>query len=324
MKTILIYTNKSTFVKRDIEMLKCEEYHFKNSKKLFIFSIIKQFFYFLFHPYQKYIIWFCDYHAIIPVLFSKLYGKSIILVGGYDAMSLPELRYGIFYKNKRKALIAKISYLLCDKIWVVDKSLIEGYNSYTKVKTGVRNFMKIRKDKFEVVPFGYELYKPLDIPRNIDFLTVGNITDKRTFKRKGFYKFVEMAIQMPDKKFVIIGAKDLFLKRGFNGIYNLTVYKNVPINKVLRLMNESKVYCQFSKAEGLPNTLCEAMLMGCVPIGTKVNGIPRAIGKTGIVTNKITKEKMLKALSMNGEPARQRIMKKFPKGKRLKKLNSEL
>jgi len=323
MKTILIYTNKSTFVKRDIEMLKCKEYHFNNSKKLIIFSFIKQFFYFLFHPYQKYIIWFCDYHAIIPILFSKLYGKSIILVGGYDAMSLPELKYGIFYKNNLRALIAKISYLLCNKIWVVDKSLIEGYNSYTKVKTGIRNFMKIRKDKFEVVPFGYELYKPLEITRCMDFLTVANITDRRVFDRKGIDKFVEMAKQMPDKDFAIVGLSYL-LFISIPDLRNLTLIKNVPINKVLRIMNESKVYCQFSKAEGLPNTLCEAMLMGCVPIGTKVNGIPRAIGKTGIVTNKITKDKMLKALSMNGEPARQRIMKKFPKGKRYNKLNSEL
>ena len=322
MKTILIYTNKSTFVKRDIEMLKCKEYHFNNSKKLIIFSFIKQFFYFLFHPYQKYIIWFCDYHAIIPVTFSKLYGKSIILVGGYDAMSLPELKYGIFYKNNLRALIAKISYLLCTKIWVVDKSLIEGYNSYTKVKTGIINFMKIRKDKFEVVPFGYEFYKPLDIDRHIDFLTVGNITHKRVFDRKGINTFIEMAYDMPDKKFMIVGLDYWFHE--FMIIDNLTLYGKVPINKVLRLMNESKVYCQFSLAEGLPNTLCEAMLMGCVPIGTKVNGIPRAIGKTGIVTNKITKEKMLKALSMNGEPARQRIMKKFPKEKRYDKLNSEL
>jgi glycosyltransferase involved in cell wall biosynthesis len=33
--------------------------------------------------------------------------------------------------------------------------------------------------------------------------------------------------------------------------------------------------------EGLPNALCEAMLCGCVPVGTKRNGIPTAIGDCG-------------------------------------------
>ena len=33
----------------------------------------------------------------------------------------------------------------------------------------------------------------------------------------------------------------------------------------------------------LPNGLCEAMLSGCIPIGTPVNGIPRAIGNRGLL-----------------------------------------
>ena len=34
--------------------------------------------------------------------------------------------------------------------------------------------------------------------------------------------------------------------------------------------------------EGLPNSLCEAMLCECIPIGSEYFGIPYAIGDTGL------------------------------------------
>ncbi len=90
-------------------------------------------------------------------------------------------------------------------------------------------------------------------------------------------------------------------------------------------IKDSKVYCQLSLREGLPNAICEAMLCECIPIGTDVQGIGTAIGDTGFYVPfgniKATSEVIEKSLnSVNGKKARERIKTMFPEEFREKKL----
>ena len=57
----------------------------------------------------------------------------------------------------------------------------------------------------------------------------------------------------------------------------------MPGDELLNYFQRAKVFCQFSFSEGLPNTLCEAMLCECIPVGSNVNGIPKAIGDYGYI-----------------------------------------
>jgi glycosyltransferase involved in cell wall biosynthesis len=49
---------------------------------------------------------------------------------------------------------------------------------------------------------------------------------------------------------------------------------------------QHEYYFQLSIMEGFPNALAEAMLCGCIPIGSNVSGIPFIIGDTGYILNK--------------------------------------
>jgi glycosyltransferase involved in cell wall biosynthesis len=97
----------------------------------------------------------------------------------------------------------------------------------------------------------------------------------------------------------------------------------------LKYYQKAKVYCQVSYHEGLPNTLCEAMLCECIPVGTNRSGIPTAIGDVGIIIPYGDIDAMVKAFSLaielpeeTGKKARQRIIENFPSERRQRELAS--
>jgi glycosyltransferase involved in cell wall biosynthesis len=84
-------------------------------------------------------------------------------------------------------------------------------------------------------------------------------------------------------------------------------------------------------SEGLPSSLCEAMLCGCVPVGSNVGGIKSVIGDCGfIINNKDVDEAVLairKALDTDDNFAkcgRKRISEILPIGLREEELNKIL
>jgi len=279
-------------------MLQCKEYKFDNRIHWIIFSFLKQLAHFTLNCYDNYVIWFCDYHALIPILFARLYHrKSFVIVGGFDAMSLPEIGYGVFRKRDLRQLIVRWSYHLCTKILPVDQTL----------RDEIKKRMNLPQSKFQTINTGVDLVKWRSEPigRDIDFLTVANINNQQTYLRKGIDKFIHMANMMPTKEFVIIGWQLPMVKHSVN----LTILFYTVEEVVKEMMNRSKVYCQLSMAEGIPNTLIEAMAMGCVPCVTNVNGMPWLVKDTGIVIEYLadTRSALYHALRMTNEKSLERV-----------------
>ena len=69
-----------------------------------------------------------------------------------------------------------------------------------------------------------------------------------------------------------------------------------PHAKVLECMVQSQLYVQASISEGMPNALMEAMLCGCIPVGSNVAGIPKLIGEWGVVFHERKTEKLMEAI----------------------------
>ena len=92
------------------------------------------------------------------------------------------------------------------------------------------------------------------------------------------------------------------------------------------IYRSSMFYAQFSRSEGMPNTICEAMLSKCIPIGLKVGGVPDVIGNSGIVFDDWEPVQVKQSIEENFEntaladSARERVKKLYSIKKREQEL----
>ena len=337
----IVYSIKRSFVKSDISILEALEYNVfqiqsKPKKTWMSFVInrtkekIKSIFYI--SRSKIVIIWFNDYHAFIPIIFSKLFlKKSIIIVGGYDAIVDRQNRHGLFFKKGIRSTLAKINFNLASEIWVVHKSLEKGC-IYAKEKfnivSGVRSFIKNKKLIIKEISTGYDT-RFWDYERNnekLGVMTAAYFSDERVVNIKGLKIFNKLASLLPDVSFTIVGESKIQIDNFINLNSNVNVIGVQTRTQMKQLYQNNKFYFQGSRLEGLPNSVCEAMLCGCIPIGSRVFGIPDIIGNTGILFD--TEKDLVKVkdfmLSGVGEKesnrARNRIIAKFEISRRIEKI----
>ena len=115
----------------------------------------------LYIPTSKIVIsWFNDYHTLIPIIISKIFfKKSVIIVGGYDAIVDAENNHGVFFKQNIRSKIARLNYSLVSEIWVVHKSLIKGCDEASRkfnITSGVENFIQNKSLKIKEILTGYD------------------------------------------------------------------------------------------------------------------------------------------------------------------------
>lgn len=338
---ILFYVNYASFIQEDekilSELFHLSHYSFKMSKKIIPF--IKEFFRLIFFSifkipsYDIIYCWFADYHSFFPILAGRLYGKKTYIVsGGYDATAIPEIKYGVFLKRNFRAFCARTSFRFADFILPVDVALIHGQNQYADSSgqgypVGIRHFVKKLRGKIFVIPTGYDpdiWIRSRDIKQKNSVVTIGSFKDIQRYRLKGLDLFIETAKRLPKTEFHIVGPEgkiaDYIRENAGSNVFILGFQNRENLPKIL---SGHKVYAQFSLSEGLPNTLCEAMLCECIPVGSDVNGIPEAIGECGFILIKKDPvlaadliHKALKADPALGQSARARIMTKFPKEQR--------
>jgi glycosyltransferase involved in cell wall biosynthesis len=259
--------------------------------------------------------WFAGDHAFFSSLIARIIGKPmVVVVGGYDVASIKELKYGSFLNPLARAMV-RLVFKHSDKILTVDDSL---KNDAIK-HTGVNG------KNIKTLHTGYDdkIYTPDEKKENL-VITVALSNDWNRVRLKGLDTFVKAAKYMPDTKFLVIGvigeAKE---KLKSISSPNVELIEPVYQKKLISYYQKAKVYCQLSMREGLPNTVCEAMLCECVPVGTHVKGIHTAIGNTGFYVDygdvEGTVKAVKKALSSSdeqGKKAREYIQNNFSFEKR--------
>jgi len=336
-----LYQNPK-FITNDLEIL-TKEYsvkllNFKSRRNaLIIFSLMYQFFYLLFNiwKFDLVYIWFADYLSFYPVLFSKLTGKkSIICAGGYEATYIPEINMGVFtdasISKKVRAFCVRYSLKNCNCILPVDETLIEHTNNYiysdipgkAPLKDGIKHFIPGIKTAFHTMHLGYDsdfFSKPANISKERSVVSAGLIVNDDEFRRKGFDLLIKAAAEMPDVKFVLIGFNEEHLSKLKRSVTpNVELHGIVPYERLVEEYSKAKVYAQFSMFEGMPSSICEAMLCECIPVGSDVNGIPKIISGCGYIISRKDSTEVIEAIRKaieQGESfakgARKYIMEKF-------------
>lgn len=262
------------------------------------------------------ITWFAD-ASKFPVRMAKLFRKKVVVViGGYDVAKVKSIGYGALLDPKKER---KAEYALqrADAVVAVDQGLVDDL---------VRHFG--RDFDAEVIPTGYDdsVYRPSGNKKAL-VLSVCNVINRRGLV-KGIDVFAECARKMPDVPFRLIGVSGGALETLGDIPNNLEVLGKLPAEDVIKHYQEAKVYCQLSMREGLPNAVCEAMLCGCIAVGSDVQGVRTAIGDHGFLVPygdvEATCSVIRKALSTDDLGGREWIMSEFPESRRNERLNDLL
>jgi glycosyltransferase involved in cell wall biosynthesis len=322
---LFVYTSFSSFVNNDFTSLASicpvKKYCFAPVKGILKNSLefIKQFFFLLFSgwKYDIYYCWFADYHSFLPVIFAKIFGKkSFVVIGGYDVSNMPEYHYGAF-SNPFRAFFSRNTIKFADTCFPVAEALKEKIlqiNPGANAETLATNF---DSEKF--------CFK--DYSREKSIVTVSFTENHQRYMIKGLDRFRELCVLLPDFEFTVIGitriAEPLFdPKPG-----NLILLPPVPYDQICNIYQKSSFYAQLSRSEGLPNALCEAMLSGCIPIGTNVGDIKIAVGNSGITMDEWQPELLAEFVRLNHNnielrnTARAQILNLYHKDTRTERFN---
>jgi len=285
-KILFIYTNYSTFVSTDFDILATEnevtKYQFKPVKGLSktAFQFLKQLFYLIFNirKFDVIFIWFADYHSFLPVLFAKiLHKKSFVVIGGYDVVKMPMLQYGVFvsklrgscavYSMKNSTLNLAVSKNVERKVrWIAKKSNTQLIYNCVNISEN----KNIQHEKENLV------------------ITVGLIDSERTYFIKGIDTFIEVARLIPETKFMVIGMSENLPAHIINNRpRNMEFVGRVNHNELENFYKKAKIYCQFSRSESFGVAIVEAINFGCIPFVTNVGGMPELVGKTGRIVKRI-------------------------------------
>lgn len=339
------------FMTNDFEILS-EKYDvtFRNVRVwnniLIVFTMLREFIYLLFSiwKFSLVYIWFADYHSFLPVFFAKLARKKcIICAGGYECTYIPEINCGVFTRSSfpKRVRYFCVAYSLknCSLVLPVDESLIKNTNTYIysdisgkeALKDGILNFIPEIETELRTLHLGYDTGKfsrNSSVEKYNTVVSAGLIINDDEYRRKGFDLLVEAASRMPDVNFVLIGFNNLFHSRikKLAGP-NVQLLKILSYEKLIVEYSKARVFAQLSMFEGMPSTLCEAMLCECVPVGSDVNGIPLIIDSCGYIIKERNVNSVIDALrralnapAETGIRARERIVTTFPLEKRKDKL----
>lgn len=214
--------------------------------------------------------------------------KTVIILGGSDCASFPEINYGNYRKKLLGWFTAK-SIEKADILSPVHEKMIGYdyvYENFENKRQGYSAFTKTNKAEVKVIYNGFyiDLFKRLDAPREKNFVAIAAYNRDAVYYLKGIDLLEKAAEQFPEIKFTVIGVSPQYLNKLRPP--NLIFIPFVSQNELVEILNQNYFYCQLSISEGFPNALCEAMLCGCIPLVSNVCSMPSIVDNTGFVLEK--------------------------------------
>ena len=283
MKRILfVKLSDSSFVVQDEEILKrhfqVTSYTFGTDKGFGL--IINQFkmFYFLLLNIWKFdtiYIWFADFQAFFPSLFSKILSKNtIIILGGYDVAKIKSISYGAHISTIRSWII-KISVRMANQVLPVSNYVLE---------QAKLNIYKTVSEKSNVVynAIDTDFFKYQAEEKKNTVVSVCGSNDMKRAELKGVLHFIKAAKSLPSINFILIGiGNNIINKIKDLAPNNLEVTGFLLKDELREIYNTSKVVCQLSTIESFGVAIAEAMACQCIPVVSNVGGLKEVVDTEG-------------------------------------------
>lgn len=327
-KILFIYSANSTFVKSDRAILE-EKFNVKNfcfpgTKNLIKMTAyqISLLLWTLINIWsaKSIYIWFADYHSFIPAVLGKLFLKKVFLViGGYDVIYIPEMKYGSLKNPIRKFCTLK-SIKYASKNLAVSNYILKKIGELVPEAKSVMCYNAVRSDLFQ---------PDYSVKQNM-VLTVGVIDSLQRFKLKGIDFFLRVAQKMPEYEFVVVGITNELLEKIDKLPLNVKTYPIVDQKELIKLYQKAKVYCQFSMVESFCLTLNEAILCGASGIVLNNGALSEVLDGHGKILenneiNQVKEEigKLIQNFDKNvSEEARQYVLESYSISRRKKILQN--
>ncbi len=313
MKILLASANAATFVERDARILRerhsVTEYiipsHLWPSAEAMR----------LVRSHDLVVLWFATVRALPLVLALTACKKPLVtIIGGYEAVHLPEIGYGTAHKPVDRQ-ITKFILRKSRRIVSVSRSSQESLLTHFTCDTA----------ELAIITHGFEdLAAGRDLAKAREVLSVGNV-NKSSWRVKGQRDFFAAAAALPETRFIHVGHVDLaLLEREFGGLSsNLKLMGRLPFERVIELYARAAVYVQLSRHESFGCSTAEAMLFGCFPVVSNRFALPEVVGDCGTIVKDLDVPSICTAISQaldappaSREKARRRILEEFSYAKR--------
>ena len=306
-KLLFVCPGLSPFIKEDIRILSSQytvvvsQYDWSVKWRTPLL-LIMQAVYLLFYinSLSRIVVSFGGYWSFFPALIGKLFNVPVLIIlHGTDCASIPSVGYGSL-RNPMVKRILGMSYKWASTLLPVSSSLVNTDNQYYKSKNenrqGLNFFYPMLKTKINVVFNGLDssFWKigTSEERKEKSFVTVFS---KSQFVLKGGDLILKIAEVFPNYTFNLVGLeKPEYIE---NHSDNVVFLGRKTQSELLEIYNMNSYYLQLSIFEGFGMSLCEAMLCGCIPIGSKVNMIPEIISSCGIIVEERSEENLISAIS---------------------------
>ena len=226
-----------------------------------------------------------DFVAFICPLIGKRYGLEI---GGCVFNSM------WYHGNVIGKIIAPFSYILrlylifmADRVQCVSSSFIQKkyfINYLCSKNVGISN-VRIKTDEFRIIPKSFNLVNHQNI--NISYIGSFNSSFKGHVDAINFIKYAK------DKGYNLnlnlIGVGDFsYLKKYSDKLClssNVNFFNPLPSNEIISwLRNNSDIYIQFSKREGISRALIEAMSQSIPVLATNIGATFEVVPKSQLIS----------------------------------------
>lgn len=322
-KIYFLYTKETSWVNRDIEILS-KKFNVKtqNNYKRAIGNLVSNFYHLVWC--DLIFCWFASAHFFPSIFIAKLLNKKIVVVaGGYDVASVPDINYGGMLKNGIVKWFRKKVLNLADLVIAVSKSN----------QREIYENAEVPPSRVKLIYHGFSIpvKESWDTDKKNIVISIGEVK-KDNFQRKGLLSFVKLSKSLPDIPFYLIGkwTDDSYKYLKEIAPENLVLTDFLENERFDHLLSEAKVVVQLSAHEAFGCSVAEAMLWGCIPVVSNRFALPEVVGDTGYIVEYgdigQAQRAIQKALNneKNGDLARERIINLFPLEPREVKLISQI